>query len=117
MWSWVGPTNAPPDSMVAPALEAVVEHPAADSPPGLDEQHRPATPGDAASGHEPGDAAADHDHVDLRRQRALEGAGGHRVGEAAEGQAAQRQPGSAQQRAAGEVEVAHVVSTGGGCGG
>ena len=78
-------------------FEPVVEHPAADPPPGLDQEHGPAASGHAAGGDEAGDAAADHDHVHLRGQRALERAGGHRVGEAAERQAARGQPGPAQQ--------------------
>ena len=80
MWFWVGPTNAPPDSIVAPCVEVVVEHPAADASAGLDQQHRPPAPGDLARGDQAGDAAADHDHVDLGGQRALEGPGGRRVG-------------------------------------
>ena len=38
MWFWVGPMNAPPDSIVAPlASQVVVEHPAADPVAGLDD--------------------------------------------------------------------------------
>ncbi len=43
MWFWVGPMNAPPDSIVSPLLcrdQVVVEHPAADAVAGLERPAR-----------------------------------------------------------------------------
>ena len=77
MWFWVGPMNAPPDSMTWPPCflrQVVVEHPAADPLAGLDHA-APTGPLRATSraATRPAMPRADHDHVDLRGQRALAG--------------------------------------------
>ena len=69
--------------------EVVVEHPAADAVPGLDEEHRAPPAGHLAGRDQAGDAAPDHDHVDLAGQRSLQAPGRCRRGEGSGAEAGQ----------------------------
>ena len=111
MWSWVGPTNAPPASITPPLRSVVVEHPPADPIAGLDHEHRPAGALDLPGRDQSGDAGADHDHVDLRGQRALEAAravAGSVGGELGEG----GDPEGGAERGAGERGAAEDAAAG-----